>query len=568
MKAEKILINGRIYTEDPQQPWAEALAILGKKILCVGGNETVEKTADKKTKIVDLKGKVVLPGFIDGHTHPTTVAKTFYHVRMPFTHDKGELLKNIKKYAEKYPKEERPYLFCDNYFAETFGEEGPKKEILDEIISDRPARIQDFTDHACWYNSVALEMLKDENGVPHSESPAGMAEFIKNEKGEYTGWCLESAPEGDLRIYKKIGWAPPETADEEMLQPLMDYFKQHGIMCLFDAFTENEDSIKLFYDMDQKGVLDIYYEGSVHVPAPEKIDEAINTVKSWQERYKSEHVHINTIKIFVDGTNEMGDCCSLRPFSNDPTGINKGAAYLSEEQLQNIMVKLNHEDIDLHLHVICDGAFRLVLNALESAQNVCGDTWKIHVTAAHCELVNPEDKNRVAKLGLYIDWSTHWSGGYFGEAAKTYLGEDRWNTMYDFKEIIADGANVGFSSDVFTYQEAMRANPFFGMQVAMTRIDPVITLDPEKYPGSVRPPESARLTLEELIRGYTINNAVRMRLENKMGSLEKGKLANFIILDQDIFNVPAAKISSVTAECAYFEGKERRVKSTLSVGRD
>ena len=256
-------------------------------------------------------------------------------------------------------------------------------------------------------------------------------------------------------------------------------------MCLFDAFTENEDSIKLFYDMDQKGILDLYYQGSVHVPIPEKIDEAINTVRVWQKKYTSEHVHINTIKLFVDGTNEMGDCCSLRPFSNDPAETNKGAVYLSEEQLQSIMVKLNNEGIDLHLHVICDGAFRLVLNALERAQSICGDAWNIHVTAAHCEL-----------------------------------------------------------------------------------IDPVITLDPEKYPGSVRPPETARLTLEELLRGYTINNAVRMRLQDKMGSLEKSKLANFMILNKDIFTVPAAEISSVTAECTYFEGKERRMKSTLSVGRE
>lgn len=568
MKADKIFINGKIYTEDPRQPWAEAIAVAGKEILCIGSNENIQSKAGEETGVVDLKGRVVLPGFIDGHTHPTTVAKTFYHVRMPFTHDKDELLQNIKACAEKYSKEERPYLFCDNYFAETFGEEGPKKEVLDEIISDRPARIQDFTDHACWYNSIALEMLKDENGIPHSESPSGMAEFVKDERGEYTGWCLESSPEGDLGIYEKIGWAPPETADEEMLRPLMDYFKQHGIMCLFDAFTENEGSIKLFHDMDQQERLDLYYEGSVHVPDPEKIDDAINRLKDWQKKYTTEHVHINTIKIFVDGTNEMGDCCSLRPFSNDPEGKNKGAAYLSEEQLQTIMVKLNDEGIDLHLHVICDGAFRLVLNALESARSICADTWKIHVTAAHCELIDPADRSRAAKLGIYIDWSTHWSGGYFGEAAKTYLGEDRWNTMYDFKEIIADGANVGFSSDVFTYQEAMRANPFFGMQVAMTRVDPVITLDPAKYPGSVRPPEAAKLTLEELIKGYTINNAVRLRLEEKMGSLEQGKLANFMILNKDIFKVPAEELSSVTAECTYFEGEERRIKSTLSVARD
>lgn len=567
MIIDKVLINGKIFTSDLNNPWAEAIAISGKKLVYVGDSKTAKKLAMTDTTIIDLKGRTVLPSFLDGHTHPTTVAKTHYRVRMPLTHDKDELLENIRKYAAMYPKEEKPYFFCENYFAEVFGAEGPKKEVLDEIISDRPARIQDFTDHACWFNSIALDMLKDENGIPHSISPLGEAEFVKDENGEYTGWCLESSPEGDLGIYKAINWYPPEIPDEEMIKPLLDFFKAHGIVCMLDGFTEGEEAMKLFSGLDKEGKLDMYYQGASHAGSLADLETAIQNVREWQAAYGTEHVHINTVKMFVDGTNELGDCLSLEPFCNDPEGKNCGEANIYKDDLVKAMVRLNEENIDLHLHIICDGAFRNVVDALEEARKICGNSWRIYVTGAHCELTCPEDQKRAAKLGMYIDWSTHWSGGYFGDAARDFLGVKRWNAMYDFREFTKAGGNLGFSSDVFSYQEAVRANPFFGIQTAMTRIDPVLPLDPEKYPGSIRQPEGARYTLEELLRGYTINNAIRLRLEDKIGSIEVGKLADFMILNKDIFKTPAEEMISVDVESTYFEGVEKKVKSNLTITR-
>lgn len=567
MKAEKLFINGKIYTSNPDVPWAEAMVCEGKNLVYVGTNEGAKALAQADTEIIDLEEKTVLPGFIDGHTHPVSVAKTHYRVRMPLTHDKDELLANIKKYAQMNPKEEKPFFFCENYFAEVFGAEGPKKEVLDEIVPDRPARIQDFTDHACWYNSMALEMLKDEDGIPHTGSPLGFSEFVKDENGEYTGWCKEAGPEGDYGIYEAIGWYPPESADEETIKPLLDFFKSHGIMCMLDGFTEGEDAMKLFYQLDKEGKLGMYYEGTSIAGTAGDIEDAIATVKDWQKKYTTEHVSVNTVKIFVDGTNELGDCLSLEPFKNDPEGKNCGEANLYKEDLVKVMVRLNEEGIDLHLHIICDGAFRNVVDALEEARKICGDDWKIIVTGAHCELTDPEDRRRAAELGMCIDWSTHWSGGYFGEAAQEFHGIERWNTMYDFREFTAAGGNLGFSSDVFSYQEAVRANPFFGIQTAMTRMDPVMPLDPERYPGSIRQPEGARYSLEELLKGYTRNNAIRLRRYDKMGSLEAGKLANFMVLNKDIFNVPASEMMSVTTECTYFEGQKRCITSNLSITR-
>ncbi|MDO4176377.1 MAG: amidohydrolase family protein [Bacillota bacterium] len=567
----RILTNGKIYTENPEMPWAQAVAIEGKKFAAVGTNEEVEafaKASGADFETVDLEGRTVLPGLIDGHTHPETVAKTFWRVRMPMTEDKDELMATIKEYAEKYPKEDRPYFFGENYFTETFGTEGPKKEDLDAIINDRPARMQDFGDHACWYNSIALEMLKDENGIPHADSALGSAEFVKDENGEYTGWALEAAAESDQGIYDAIGWEPPTVLDDEMAMPLINFFRHFGITAMMDGFTEGEENMKYFYNLDKEDRLNCYYDASVALEQADKIEEAIATVKDWREKYTTEHIRINIVKFFLDGTNELGDCLSLTPFANDPTGTQYGSAKATAEEMAHVITRLNEEGIDFHVHTICDGAFRLMCDAVEAAQKACGDDWKIKVTLAHCEVIDPADMPRVHDLGIYIDWSTHWSGGYFGEEAQSFMGMERWNRMYDFSEIIKSGEHLGFSSDIYSYQEAHRSNPFFGMQTAMTKVDIEYPLDPEKYPGSMRPPERAKYTLEQLIHGYTMTNAIRMRLDDKMGSIEVGKLANLVVLDRDIFTAPAFEVKDVDAEFTYFEGKEYRFPRPVFDGRD
>ncbi len=560
MKADIVLKNGKIFTQNEKALWAEEIAFSGKKILCVGEKGCCDKCISDDTEVIDLGGKTVLPGLLDGHTHPNTVAKTIWHVRMPLYYEKDKLMETIREYAEKNPKEKVPYFYGEGYYAETFGSEGPKKEDLDEIFPDRPARMQDFTDHACWYNSIALDMLGVADGSGHIESPIGKAEVIRDKNGEPTGWVLEAGPDGDIGVYDSIGWHPPQGTEEEAVGPFLDFLKSKGVMALMDGFTEGEDAIKSFYEMDKAGKLNLFYEGTSIMGSCDKVDEAIARVHEWREKYTTDHIHVNTVKFFMDGTNEMGDSASLEPLKNDPTGENYGMMNATEEELTQVMVKLNKEKIDLHIHVVCDRGFRTCCNAVENAKRICGDDWTIYVTLAHCELMHPDDMKRVAELGIFLDWSTHWAGGYFGEGAIEYLGRERWDTMYDFTKVIADGGVVGFSSDVFSYSEAGRADPYFGMQTSMTRVDIEDPLDPERFPGSVRAPESAKLTLEQLLKGYTYNNALRMRMLDRVGTLEEGKLANAIVLNKDIFTLDPFEVKTVSPDMVFFEGKSQEIK--------
>ena len=560
---KSIYINGKIYTEDPEKPWAQAVVIEDEEFIYVGDEEGAKAIAQEDSLFVDLQGRTVIPGLLDGHTHPYYIANTKWRCTMPFTHDRRELMENIRTAVRQNPISEKPYLFLESFFPDTFGAEGPDRWLLDDIISDRPCRVQDFSDHACWLNTAALSLLLNEEGeVELPDNLTMNPEFVKNEKGEYTGWVLE--PDGiDDVICEKIGWKIPPLSDETV-NPLLDFFKAHGITGLMEAETRGEENMRYFYEKDMRGELGMYYHGTVILTEPAEIENAIATALEWKKKYTSKHCQINVIKFFIDGTNELGDCLSLTPFANDTSGENHGAAYATEEEMKDVMIRINAAGLDFHVHTICDGAFRLMCNAYEKAKEEVGEeNWNMYLTLAHCEIMDPEDIHRVAELGIFLDWSTHWSGGYFGDASRDYLGEERFNRMYDFTGVIQSGGMVGFSSDAFTYWEVERANPFFGMQVAMTRVDPAFPLNPGKYPGSIRPPKSARLSLTQLLRGYTYNNAVRMRMIDHIGTIECGKKANMVVLNKDIFAVEPEHVSEVEPEYVVFEGKKRTLKSNL-----
>lgn len=559
-----IYLNGNIHTENPEQPVAKAMVTEEKKFIYVGDEEGAKAIAPD-AEIVDLKGKLVIPGLIDGHTHPSVVGETFWHKVIPITYDREELLGYIRKCAEENPKEEVPYLYIENYMTETFGDDGPEKGLLDTIVNDRPARIQDFSDHACWYNSIALEMFKDENGIPHAWSPIGEPEFTKNADGEYTGRCLEATAESDEAIYEALGWRPDIEDKEKIISPFLDMLKKRGITGLMDGITGGDEVMKMFHDMDIEGRLNMFYEATAILSDVADIEDTIATVKKWQKEYATEHVRSNTVKFFADGVNDHGDCLSTEPFHNDPEGKYYGEAYCTMEEIRDVMLRLNEEGIDLHIHCVCDGTYRMICDAVESAQKIVGgeggygveDAWRIRVTMAHCEIIHPDDLPRAQELGIYIDFTPHWSGGYDDEGVQQYHGYERWCTMFDATKLIAAGGRVGFSSDVFNYNEARRADPFLGMQVGMTRVDPDIPLDPERYPGSVHPPYDGKLSVEQLLHGYTAVNAERMRRDDKVGSIEEGKMANFVVMEDDIFNYPAEKMREVQIDSVYFEGEKQ-----------
>ena len=548
-----VLRNAKIYTMNDEAPLADTIVTDGKKIIYVGTEKEAAEHIAADAKVYDLKGKTVLPGIVDSHIHPGMCSRSTWHVRLPWTEDVNELLDFVRKYGREHSREEMPFIYFEYYPTSMFDENGPVKELLDEAISDRPVLCQDFGEHLCWVNSKMLELLGVDKNTP---DPSTLEVFVRDEEGNPTGWIKEMAwLHFADNMFEALGWQPPEELTEERMRPFFDFIEESGITALFDALIESDRQIRTVYEMDMAGKLHTYYDASVRFWKYEDLPEKIAKLREYSELYTTEHIKFNTMKLFLDGTNESGNSASLHEHINDPG--NFGEIMMETEELTQCYLLCNREGLDLHIHMVGDRAFRVGCDAVEAAQKIAaqnGEEWVCQPVFAHCEVVDPSDMGRPAELGITVNWSCHWSGGYFGEEAMNYYTEEKWRRMYQFNPIIRSGALVAFSSDVVTAYEMHRAYPFFGMQVAATRIDPEFPLDSDKYPDSMRPDGSARLNLPVLLRGYTINGARQLRWEDKIGSLEEGKIANMVVIDRDPFETEPGELKDISVQTVIFDG--------------
>lgn len=549
-----IIYNAKIYPQSTDNIYS-VLAIKDDKICYVGNSlDEAEEMLDGNIELYNALGKAVIPSFIDSHTHPTAVSLTDWHVIKKCS-NVTDLLSELKAYCEEHPVSEVPYLYCDSFELTWFDEKGPNKRLLDEYISDRPVRIQDFTDHSYWYNSKALELLGIDRNTPDPDCIPPNAFIVRDETGDPTGWIKEITYDAlDVLLYKAIGWEPERHPTEKNMKPFLDFLHKSGVTTVMDAHV-SESTLDVMKSLDDKGELPFHFDGCVCLDNPDEIEETIRRTFEIKEKYETRHIHIHTVKFFLDGTNELGDMGSLYPLLTDPTGTDYGHMNMNTEQLTRVMIRLNEAGLDFHMHIVGDRAFRASCDAMENAKKHCGDSWRIQVTSAHCELTAKEDRKRPSELGMFINWSCHWAGGYFGEKSIDYLGRERFDTMYDFTEMDALGTKLAFSSDVFSYKEANRANPFFGIQVSATRIDPEFPLNPERFPDSVRTPKEAILPVKTLIKGYTLTAAEQLRLNDTTGSIDTGKDANLIVLSENPFEIEPGRISEIYPVALWFEGK-------------
>lgn len=549
-----IIKNVKAYTMDEKNPEANCIIYDEDKLLFVGDVKDADADQYPDTDVVDANGKVMLPGIVDSHVHPGWITKSLWHIRLPWTDDVDELLAFIKKYGEDHPKSEYPFLYFEYYPTSMFDEHGPTKELLDSAISDRPALCQDFGEHLCWINSKMLELLKVDKDTP---DPGPLETFVRDEDGNPTGWVREMAwYKFADNMFSSLNWSPPEELNTENLKDFFDFLEDCGITAMADGFIEDEDQIKSIYELDKEGRLNTYYDGMVRFWNYSDLPKWIDKLREYQKKYTTKHIKINTMKLFLDGTNESGNSASLHEHIHEPG--NYGEIMMEKDELIKCLLLCNKEGLDLHIHIVGDRAFRVACDAVETAQKeakAAGIPWSCLPVFAHCEVIDPEDMDRPAKLGIAINWSCHWAGGYFGEEAMNYYTEEKWRRMYQFNPIIKSGALVAFSSDVVTGYEMHRAYPFFGMQVSATRIDPEFPLDPDKYPNSMRPTESAKISIDDLLKGYTLGSAKQSHWENKMGSLEAGKLANFILVDKNIYDTDPMNIKDIKVETVVFDGK-------------
>lgn len=546
--------NTRIYTCDEKKPWAEAISFEDDRITYVGSGEG----APAGGREFDAKGKTILPGFVDSHNHPGMVSQSSWHITLPWFEKAEDLLAFVRQYAQEHPKEEIPFLYFEYYPTTMFDENGPTKELLDTAVSDRPCLCQDFGEHLHWVNSKMLECMGVTKDTP--DPVPGLEMFVRDKNGEPTGWIKEWAwARFAETLFENIGWEAPMTMTPELMEEFFLYTKENGITALGDGILEGEEQLISMTELDKQGKLNLYYDGIVRFWSYEDLPEKIAELREYQKKYTSRHIKLNSVKLFLDGTNESGNAALLEPLINDPTGTNCGEIKMDTEELTKCFVLCNRERVDLQIHMVGDRAFRVGCDAVETAQKIAreeGTPWTIQPIFAHCELVDPADFGRPAKLGITINWSCHWAGGYFGTQAISIMGPERWHRMYRIREFLDSGALVAFSSDVTTlYELHRRANPLFGIQISHTRVDPEFPLDPRICPGGVRTPAGQEIPLDALLKGYTINAAKQLHWDHLMGSLEVGKLANMVVISQNPFEVDPMIIKDIAINAVIFDGE-------------
>jgi predicted amidohydrolase YtcJ len=537
-----LLTHARIYTVNPAQPWAEAVAIKDGRVVYVGDEAGAKAWAGPLTRRHDLGGRLVLPALVDSHTHPGQVASSADFFLLPETLDREALVRAVAEHARANPGKA---LLVGGYWPiAAFGLDGPRKQDLDRAVPDRPVILFDDSGHSQWLNSTALRRMKVTRDTP--DPVPGLSCFARDADGEPTGWAKESALEPFLG-----GLGFRSVVDKNELAAFLQYLVSKGVTLLFDAGNGRNDQqvYEALAELEAQGRLPLRYQGCVHVTLPDQMPEAIPRLRELRRRFAGPRLRFDTVKIHFDGVSEIGTSSVLEPFQ-DPAR-SRGGTVISGDRLRDFILRLQPEGIDLHLHTVGDAATRTALDAVEQARGALGGRLDVRVTLCHLELLDAADIPRFKALGVLANATPHWNGGYF-QGADRWLGQARYDRMYRVQPLLDAGASVSFSSDITDHIEwkTDRADPFLGMQIGHTR------QEPDGGPRApVRPPEDERLRLEDVVRGYTLAGARQLRRESELGSIEVGKSADLVMLAKNLFEVERYAIRSVAPEAVLMEGR-------------
>ncbi len=534
-KVNLILINGSVYTVDKNLTWAQAVAIAGDQIVFVGSNEGVESYIGPGTFVKDLEGKMVLPGFVDAHAHPSLAMDLVGNISLYSLDSLEGYIKGIAEFVDGHPdvKVYRGSGWTDTLFPNL----GPTKEILDAIIPDRPIAIVSYDGHSMWVNSVALERAQINKDTPDPDG--GRIERDPN-TGQPSGTLRETA-------FKLVENVIPDYSIAERKKALLAYQEMAnrvGITMSHDAMLDTQ-SIASFNALAEEDQLKMRFRGSITLEPGQEIMQQIDAVV--EERSKNTHPFFQThaAKIFVDGVVEGGTAYLLEPYDHKP-GY-RGEPIWNPEILSNACAALDEKAIQIHFHVIGDAAARITLDALEYAKMTNGRINSRHLVT-HLQIVEPDDVLRFKELGLIGVPQPFWFkiDDYYSKLALPYLGKERADRQYPMQSFIDAGVMMASSSD---FPVTIPFDPLIAIQLGVTRTaisgETTEVLFPEE-----------RVSLDYMIRSFTYHGAYANFLENETGSIEVGKRADLIVLDQNLFEIPPDNISKTKVLLTLVDGIE------------
>ena len=552
--ADYVYVNGYVYTVDTNLPLAQAVAVTGDRIVFVGSDKGVKKLVGKNTKVVDLKGRLMMPGLIDSHQHPLDGGASLAENNLGnIQRTIPELQAILQGWLDATTDQEPDgWLEVTGYRGALPRGYHLTKADLDALDTERPVVIRNWDYHSCWVNTKALTVCGIDKNTP--DVPDGIIERDAN--GNPTGYFADSAM--DL-IYSHV--PPPADPEDPLItaQRAVDALNASGITSVMDAYA-SDDTMTTWTTLLEQGKLTMRIANALggNDEADWADPEAqIAKMNALRTKYDvPNRFLVRTLKFINDGVPDYPaqNAWMLEPYLVDDGSGNwvpgtwRGESWWTPSALKAAYMAANLAGWQTHMHALGDASVRLTLDAIEEAQKA-GASKDLRDTIVHLEPVARSDVWRFGQLNviancqpIWFEWdSSTW------DAAYNYLGQERMNDIYPARSFEIAGAPIAFGSD-WSVDPLM---PFYGLERAVTR-----TAE-EWYGynemGPLNPWES--ITLKNAVKYYTLGSAYQLHMEKNLGTITPGKFADMIVLDQNIFKVPIAKVDQTKVLTTIFNGK-------------
>ena len=522
------LVNGKVWTGDPGRPWAEAVAVRGDKIFAVGTTEEVRKLAPAGTKLVDLDGSLILPGFIDSHTHFLAGGFALKSIQLRDARGREEFVDRIAAKARELGPGR--WVLNGDWDHQQFSPvELPRKDWIDAVTPDNPVCVNRLDGHMILVNSLALKLA----GVTKTTPVPPGGEIVKDTgTGEPTGIFKDTAM--DL-VYAKI----PEPSFVEKLEAAeasLRHAAENGVTSVHEM--ADAASFEVFEELARRNLL----TARVHVYVPITEVETLARLKL-KSPFGSPYLKLAGLKGFMDGSLGSATAYFFEPYTDDSktSGLLHGQMF-PEGVMEKRIMDADRAGLQLAVHAIGDRANSMLLDMYERTVAVNGPRdrrWRVE----HAQHLRPADIARFGRLGLVAAVQPYHLIDD-GRWAEGKIGPERARTTYAFRSLRQAGAILAFGSD----WTVAPLSPILGIYAAVTRR----TLD-GKRPGGWVPEE--KVSVEEAVRAFTVNGAWVEFAESAKGTIEAGKLADLVVLDRDIFTIPPGEIDGAKVRMTVFDGK-------------
>ena len=528
--ADYALINGEIHTMDASRSIATAVGIEGDEIVYVGDAAGLKDVIGIGTEVIDLKGRMALPGFVDGHIHAAAGGLIMLGVDLQ-TDDKDELFSRIRQEAET---NDNDIILGYGVRFNPWTDGNPTAAMLDEIESDRPVFLWAIDGHAAWVNSKALEMAGVDKDTP--DTAPGFSFFERDTDGNPTGWIVEVPAQMQV-LTSLIDINPEFLADG--VSNWLQRFAAAGITAVHDHGIQGmsqEEGFQMMADFEKNGDLPIRFIGSFYWN-----DGAIDPLPGTQElseKFDSELVKARYLKINIDGGDDKWNALYVDPYADKPEL--EVEPIIPIRLVKDAVIRADAAGFNVTCHCFGDLAVRTLLDAIEAAIEVNPDRERAH-KITHGTLVHPEDYARFGELGVIYDTTGAWMtfDPLMQSISTSRLGEERVQAMFPVNRVADEGGIFSFGSDWPVSGYVSEYRPLAAIEAGVTR---------QLRGRSDVPPlggEEAKIPLQLALEAHTINAAKGMALDGEIGSIEVGKKADIVVLGENLFEVEPSAISDV-----------------------